>query len=35
MKFNVNDKTFFGEMDTSDKVEIKSYNKTYDVVYNQ
>jgi len=35
MKFNVNDTTFFGEMDTSDKVEIKSYNKTYDVVYNQ
>ena len=35
MKFNVNDVTFFGEMDTSDKVEIKSYNKTYDVVYNQ
>lgn len=35
MKFNVNDKTFFGEIDTTDKVEIKSYNKTYDVVYNQ
>ena len=35
MKFHVNDTTFSGEMDTSDKVEIKSYNKTYDVVYNQ
>jgi 3-dehydroquinate synthase len=35
MKFNVNDTGFSGEMDTTDKVEIKSYNKTYDVVYNQ
>jgi 3-dehydroquinate synthase len=35
MKFYVNETPFFGEMDTSDKVEIKSYNKTYDVVYNQ
>ena len=35
MKFNVNNRDFFGEIDTSDKVEIKSYNKTYDVVYNQ
>lgn len=34
MNFNVNDAIFYGKMDTSDKVEIKSYNKIYDVVYN-
>jgi len=34
MHFNVNNTIFSGKIDTTDNVEIKSYNKIYDVVYN-
>jgi len=35
MEFNVNSTSFSGIIDNSDKVDIKSYNKIYNVVYNQ
>ena len=34
MKFSVNNTVFNGEIDNSNKSIIKSYNKTYDVIYN-
>ena len=35
MEFSVNNTFFCGEIDKSDKVTIKSYNKDYDVIYNK
>jgi 3-dehydroquinate synthase len=35
MSFSVNETVFLGEIDTSDKVTIKSYNKNYGVVYSK
>jgi 3-dehydroquinate synthase len=35
MSFSVNETVFLGEIDTSDKVTIKSYNKNYEVVYSK
>jgi 3-dehydroquinate synthase len=34
MNFSINNHFFYGQIDLSDKVEIKSYNKTYTVDYN-
>jgi ABC-type uncharacterized transport system ATPase subunit len=35
MSFSVNETVFLGEIDTSDKVTLKSYNKNYEVVYSK